>query len=152
MIQRLLNYLDSRRSARDTGSVERALRLSAAVLMVETMRADFTEAPEERDRIVTLIEDTYGLDRQEAEDLILLAEAEADRAVSLHEFTRRLTDHLDAAEREQLVELLWDLAYADGRIDKYEEYLVRRIADLLYVPHSGFIRAKHRAAARRLSS
>jgi uncharacterized tellurite resistance protein B-like protein len=72
MIQRLLNYLDSRRSARDTGSVERALRLSAAVLMVETMRADFTEAPEERDRIVTLVEDTYGLDRQEAEDLILL--------------------------------------------------------------------------------
>ncbi len=149
MIQRLLEFFETRRAGGDPTSHERSLRLSAAVLMVEVMRADFDSAPEERARAQALIESCYGLDASETAELIELAEAEADRATSLHEFTRRLTDHLDPEQREHLIELLWDLAYADGRIDKYEEYLLRRIADLLYVPHSAFIRAKHRAASRR---
>lgn len=149
MIERLIEFFEGRRAGADPASRERALRLSAAVLMVELMRADFDSAPEERTRAQTLIQRCYGLDPRETAELIASAEAEADRAVSLHEFTRRLTDHLELGQREQLIELLWDLAYADGRIDKYEEYLLRRLADLLYVPHSAFIRAKHRAAARR---
>lgn len=122
------------------------LRLAAAALMVEVMRADHFAADEEERRIIELIRSSYSLDDGETAALLDLARREADAAVSLNSLTRRLTDALTVEERANIVELLWQIAFADGRIDKYEEHLVRRIAELLYVPHAAFIRAKNRAA------
>lgn len=124
------------------------MRLAAAALMVEVMRTDHETAEEEELRIIALIRDSYDLDERETQALIDLAHEEARAAVSLNTLTRRLTDNLETEDRARLVELLWDVAYADGRIDKYEEHLIRRIAELLYLPHAAFIRAKHRAAER----
>lgn len=127
---------------------EHLLQLSAAVLMIEVMRADHHMAPEEEKRLVHLIQRHFGLDEQETSDLIELAHGEAEKSVSLHRFTRQLTDGLEVPERAHVVELLWELAYADGRIDMHEEHLIRQIADWLYLPHNIFIRAKHRAAKK----
>ena len=68
-----------------------------------------------------------------------------EEAVSLYEFTNRLNDELTPEDKTGIVEMLWRVAFADGRIDKYEEHLVRKAADLLYVPHRRFIRAKLKA-------
>ena len=130
------------------GSDEHTLRLAAAVLMVEVMRADHELAPEEEVKLVELIRRRYALDAEETGELVRLAHGEARNAVSLHGFTRRLTDSLGMSERTHIVELLWELAFADGRVDRYEEHLVRQIAEWLYVPHTAFIQAKHRAAER----
>lgn len=124
------------------------LRLAAAALMVEVMQADHFAADEEERQIIRLIQECYGLDDGETAALLDLARREAGATVSLNSLTRRLTDALEVEGRSDIVELLWQVAFADGRIDKYEEHLIRRIAELLYVPHSAFIRAKHRAAAR----
>lgn len=151
MLRKLFRTLDAAmrpdeagRSARD----EHMLQLSAAVLMIEVMRADHELAEEEEAKVVELIQRRYALDAEETQDLVRLAHGEADNAVSLHGFTRQLTDNLDVDERAHIVELLWELAFADGRIDRYEEHLVRQIAEWLYVPHTAFISAKHRAAER----
>ncbi|MGD2084039.1 MAG: TerB family tellurite resistance protein [Chromatiales bacterium] len=156
MIDKLIQFFDNRvRKGFESGSPEdseHSLRLAAAVLMIELMGADFEAAPEERERIMELIRERYLLSAQETRDLVELAEAEAAEATSLQQFTRTLTENLEMEEREHLVELLWDVAYADGRVDKYEEHLMRRLADLLYVSHAAFIRTKHRAAERAPSS
>ncbi len=84
---------------------------------------------------------------EQVDELIDLARREVDLAVSLHDFTRMLNDNLNASEKIQVIELLWQVAFADAVLDKYEEYYIRKIADLLYISHKDYIRTKHRVAA-----
>lgn len=117
-------------------------RLAAAVLLVEIARADFHVEPCERAAIRRVLAGAYGLRRDEAAALVARAEAAAEESVSLYEFTRPLNETLSPAGKVEIVEMLWRVAFADGRLDKYEEHQVRKTADLLYVPHRRFIRAK----------
>ena len=87
----------------------------------------------------------FHLEPDEIEKLLTIAKDEVDRAISLHEFTKNVNEALDPEEKVTVIELLWQVAVADKVIDKYEEYFIRKIADLLYVPHKAYIRAKHRA-------
>jgi uncharacterized tellurite resistance protein B-like protein len=126
---------------------ERALRLATAALLVEMSRADADESAHEHARIVALMERHFGLERAATEALLADASREADAAISLHEFTRLLNEALAPAEKYRVLELLWRVAFADARLDRYEDHLVRKIADLLYLPHADFIRAKLEAQA-----
>lgn len=130
----------------DTGTQdrERVLRLATTALMLEIARADATVSEVEESVIAELVRHVYGLSAAETRALTAAADARADASVSLYDFTRDLNDHLSREERVRVVELLWEVAHADRRIDKYEEYFVRKIADLLYVSHSDFIRTKLR--------
>ena len=119
-----------------------ARRLAVATLLVEIARADFEVDASERTAIRRMLAGAYGLDPDAAGDLLTRAERAVEDAVSLYEFTRRLNEELSPAEKVEIVEMLWRVAFADGRLDKYEEHLVRKAADLLYVPHRRFIRAK----------
>jgi len=148
MIGKLFSALETAfqpHSGDSSGHDEHAMHLAAAVLMVEVTRSDHEVSPAEEAKLIELIRRRFSLDREETEELIGIAHGEVADSVSLHPFTRRLTDALTLEERIHLVELLWELAFADGRIDKYEEHLIRHLAELLYVPHAAFIRAKHRA-------
>ena len=124
------------------------LRLAAAVLMVEVGLADSSIGGAERLVMEHTLKETFKLSPEEAGAIIRLAEQEADHAVSLQEFTSLLNKSLDAREKCRLVEILWRVAFADKVVDKYEEYHIRKIADLLYVTHRDYIRAKHLAAEK----
>ena len=128
---------------------EHSYQLATAALLLEMSRADFDAKPEEREAVRRAVEQTFGLGKEETETLVELAEQEVADATSLYQFTRLINDHFDAEEKAHVVELLWRVAYADGSLDKYEDHLARRVADLLHVPHKTFIRAKHRAAKAR---
>ena len=80
----------------------------------------------------------------------LLAEAEtaSAKSTSLYEFTRVINAHCDEMEKFKLVREFWRVANADGNIDKYEDNLIRKIADLIYLPHSQYIRAKLEALGK----
>ncbi len=93
----------------------------------------------------------FELSAQECDALVRLAEEELDGTVSYFEFTRLINEQFTMRQKAHIVELLWKVAFSDAKIDKYEEHYVRKIADLLYVPHREFIAAKHRAedASRR---
>jgi len=121
------------------------VRLSAAALLVEAMQADHVIQPAERDAVVQALERQFGLARADAESLFHAAEERVRDAVSLHEFTALLHRHLTPAEKQDLLENIWRVVLADDELDRYEEHLVRRIADLLYLSHSDFIRTKLRA-------
>ena len=128
---------------------ERACRIAGAALLVEMSRADHEVTAVERGAIESALRQAFDLDAGGAALLYREAERHADDATSLYEFTRLINDHFVPSEKERLVELLWLVAFADGALDKYEEHLVRRVADLTYVSHAAFIRTKHRAMERR---
>jgi uncharacterized tellurite resistance protein B-like protein len=127
---------------------EHGYRLATAALLIEMTRADHEIKGIERDAVSRTLRRAFELDESETEQLLTLGEQHADHATSLYEFTRLINRHLDAEQKIHFVELLWQVALADGEIDKYEEHLVRRVADLIHVPHASFIRAKHQAIDR----
>ena len=82
------------------------------------------------------------IDEDEIDELINLAKENVQDSTSLYEFTRDINDNFDATERVKLIESMWKIAYADGNIDKYEEHIIRKVSNLIYVAHSDFINAK----------
>ncbi|MEJ2059429.1 MAG: TerB family tellurite resistance protein [Gammaproteobacteria bacterium] len=120
----------------------RALEIAVTLLMLEIARADFDTDGRERTQIVQALGTTFGFSDAEAREVLALAEQREADATSLHPALRRINDAFSPEQKYAVIESLWRVAYADGRLDKYEEYHVRKIADLLYVPHSAFIRAK----------
>lgn len=123
------------------------LHKAAALLMLEVAQADDDFDCAERGVMLQAISRSYGLTVSECEDLLSVAEEESQQLLSMQSLTRALVDECDLAQRQKLLVDLWQVAYADGNIDKYEEHIIRRIADLLYVPHAGFIQAKLSAQA-----
>ncbi len=152
MIRRLfvqvVEVLSTTEIAEQTTDVrEAALRLATAVLMVDVARADHIFDESEFTRLLELIESHFGLTAEEAAVLFNEASARAEDLVSLHEFTQLLHEHLDDDEKARIISLLWEVAYADGRLDKYEDSLVLKISDLLYVSRGRVMRLKHDAAS-----
>jgi uncharacterized tellurite resistance protein B-like protein len=126
-----------------------ALRLAAAALLFEVMRADAEVRDEERTVMRTAIQGTFGLTREETEELMRLAEDASRQAVSLYEFTSLVDKGFDAEQKKRVVELMWLVTFADGEKDALEEHLIRKVAGLLHVPHPDFIDAKLRARSTR---
>jgi uncharacterized tellurite resistance protein B-like protein len=123
---------------------EHALRVATALLLIEVARADYADDAAEERAIVAEIQRFFRLDEDTARLLVREASREADRAVSLQSFTRRLVEQLSEGERQSVVEMLWRVALADRRLDKREDYLVRQVAELLYVSQSDLIRIRNR--------
>ena len=128
----------------DVGEREHALRLATAVLLLEVARADYVDDPAEDAAVLASIQQFFSFDQGAAALLVEEARREADHAVELQQFTRRLHEQLSPAEKQRVIEMLWQVALADKHLDKHEDHLVRRIAALLYVPHSDLIRIRNR--------
>ena len=129
-------------------SRDAALRLATATLLVDVARADQDFDETEFDALVRLIGREFDLDADDAAVLVNEATERADELVSVHELAQLLHRHLGDGEKARVVELLWRVAYADGRLDKYEDSLVLKISDLLYVPRGRVMRLKHDAVSR----
>jgi uncharacterized tellurite resistance protein B-like protein len=121
------------------------LRLATAVLMVDVARADHVFEDEELERVLALIREHFDLDEAAALDLVDSAGDHAEDLVGVHEFTQALHEQLDEDEKARVVSLLWQVAYADGKLDKYENSLILKISDLLYVSRGRVMRLKHDA-------
>jgi uncharacterized tellurite resistance protein B-like protein len=122
------------------------VRVATALLLIEVARADFSEDLVESEKAVELLRAFFDLSDEDARLLAAEAQTEADRAASLQTFTRRLHERLSVEEKLGVVEMLWKVALCDGRLDKHEDHLVRKIADLLYVSHRDLIRIRNRLA------
>ena len=121
------------------------LAVAAIALMVQLSRVDNQEDERELKTIVDCAVKAHQITREEAEEILNDALAHAEDATSLYQFTGQINDHLDQQQKQSLLESIWRVAFADGRIDKYEEHLIRRMADLLHLNHREFMQARHRA-------
>ena len=122
------------------------LHLAAAALLIETSRADFKQDMAEQQAVEKLLSEALGLPPGQVHDLMVNATSQVDEATSLYEFTRVINDHYSPEQKLKLVRAMWIVAYADGNLDKYEEALIRQVAELTYVPHQDYIRCKLQAS------
>ena len=153
MIKRLSDKVSKLFTATDTPQSdederEQAIRMATAMLMTEVARADFEYDESEFDVLLNLITSTFQMSVEDAVELANEAAGTAEDYVSLHSFTQLLNDSLSEPEKEHVVSLLWRVAYADGRLDRYEDSLIQKISALLYVSRGRVMRLKHDANPR----
>lgn len=122
--------------------------LAAVALLVEAARLDGTFSADERARIARLLERRFGLARDTAAGLLAEAEAAAEASADWQGFTSAVKERFDHAGRVGLIEMLWEVAYADGKLHDYEASLIRRVVGLLYVSGGESAEARGRALAR----
>ena len=122
-----------------------AIRLATAVLMADVARADYDFDEEEFTTLLDLVQLHFGLSAEDATQLANEASEVAEDLVSVHEFTSLLHKQMSDEEKAEVVALLWRIAYADGRLDKYEDSLVLKISDLLHVSRGRVMKLKHDA-------
>ena len=123
-------------------ALEQRLRLATAVLLVEVMRADATRNSAEQDAMLAALRQKFALTEDELNALVALAEQKALSANDYFSFTSGMNDHLSQAQKIQVVELMWQVAYADGHLDANENHLISKIAGLLHVTQGEYIAAK----------
>ncbi len=123
------------------------LHLATAALLQEMVRADIAEHEQEMAVLAQQLRSVFGLSAEETRELTELAQQETDGAACLYQFTRLIDVEFSVEQKISVLEMLWRVAFADGDLDKYEEHLVRKLADLLHLPHREFIQARHRVEA-----
>ncbi len=121
---------------------EHSLQLATAALLIEMMRADASISDEERRTVTHTIQSKFNLTQKETEMLLRIAEEKIREATGYFEFTSLINKGFTYDQKIRVIEHLWEVAFSDASLDKYEEHMVRKIADLIYVKHHDFIEAK----------
>lgn len=130
----------------ETGEMsEQHRRLACAALLIEVAVIDNEFDGKELAALKTVLNQQFGIAGDEVDALITHAHKECTEATSTYQFTQQVNQHCDATEKFELIKGMWRIAFADGNLDKYEEYIVRKVSDLIYLSQADFIRAKQAA-------
>ena len=124
------------------------LEAASAALLVEAACMDGHFDEKERKKIISLMQANFGLNNEESETLVIEAQSVLEQTGDLYSFTRVIKDRFDQQERVQMIEMLWEVAFADGNVDYYESNLISRIAGLIYVNDIDRGEAKKRVKTR----
>lgn len=143
MFKRLMQVFSSPTDRSDSAPLNR-IHLAAAVLLLEVAYADGDFDSAEKDRLGIILCDNFKVTPAAQSDLIELAMETRKHSLDLHQFTREINLSFSQAEKEQIIEAIWQLVYADGRLDKYEEALMRQLGSLIGLSHRQLIAAKLR--------
>ena len=146
MILRIKEFFESRLLITETSSqndIDEKLKLGCAFLMYEMIHADGESHENETKKIRHLLQQQFGISKQETEKLLSIADEEKHSATDYYRFTSLINEHYSQEQKINLIKQLWHIAYADNTLDKFEEHLVRKLAELLHVPHRHFIQSKH---------
>ena len=126
----------------DPAGAARRLELASAALLFEVLKADHELDPREVDSIAEVLRTSGKNTAEEVDEIISHARRQSAESTSLYEFTSLINEHSDFREKCALIRNMWCIAYADAELSKYEDYVIRKVCDLIHVPHSEFIRAK----------
>jgi uncharacterized tellurite resistance protein B-like protein len=149
-LKRFLSDLSSGQKHHDTFE-ENDYRLAAAALLVHAAMIDGAVSESERHKLVGTLMLRFDLDEAAAHELMREATEAEQEAVDLYRFTSLLNRSLDEISRQQLVEMMWQIVYADGQVTEFEDNLIWRAADLLHVPSRVRIELRRRVAERGLN-
>jgi len=125
------------------------LKVAVAVLLIEAAMRDDSFAPEERAAIARILRESFGLAKDESSQLLAVAEGRVREMVQLHPYTHAIFEQMPPEERVRFIEMLWEVAYADGVLDAEEDAMIRKIAGLIYVEDRDRMLARQRVLARR---
>ena len=146
MIESIKSFFEKKLTPSDEeeapGSVVSRLDLTCAALLVEVMNSDHELDEREQQEFMAVLQQSYNIAESDLEELTQLAKDEAFEATSLYEFTKLINDSYDYEQKVGLKENMWRIAFSDKRLDKYEDHLIRKVSELIYVSHSDFIKTK----------
>ncbi len=148
LIERFREYVDT--LTEESGDAlqtisERELQVAMTVMMVQVLRADLQIKDEELEAVLGAVQVVLGVDRSEATELMRIAAHSARDSEGMRLAVERLDRHLNRRQRLELLEWLWRIAFADAEILSQEEYLIRKISELLGLSTADFVEAKVRA-------
>lgn len=138
----VFNFLKSLLGETDAEPAPLEPALAAAALMYEVMWADHDISPAELEFVRNRLQQQFGIAATEVEAVLSQTEALHHKSVGLHDYTRAINAHFSESEKVELLEILWRIAGTDTRVDAFEEHVIRRVADLLYLSHKAFIASK----------
>ena len=118
------------------------IRVATCAVLLEMANIDSEFSESERENIITILKRDYHLSEEHAEELIQASNEELKGSVDLWRFTNLINRNYSIAEKIRIIEIVWEIAYADGRLDKHEDYLIHKLAKLLYLTHNQLIEAK----------
>jgi len=145
MLNKLSDFLSSIIAPASAESrPEHTLQMATAVLLIEVMRSDADSTDEEQATILNILKERFNLPDAEVAKLSELGHRTATAANDLHQFTSLINRELELPEKVRIIEYMWQVAYADRQISAHENHLMRRMADLLYIPHGDYVAAKMR--------
>ena len=142
MINTIRKFFKSNENSKSDNLEGNQDELAYASLLIEVIKSDDHFDQREHDELLNILDTKLSIDEKALGELSELAQKKSDESTSLYEFTREINDKYQYEEKVQLIEDLWRIAYSDERIDKYEDYVIRKVADLIYVTHSDFIKSK----------
>lgn len=142
MLSKLIAYFNNELQTEADENKGQKLQEACAVLLIEVSKADYDESSIERDTIRSLLSGGFNLSEQKINELLQLAQNESDGATSMYPFVKLINENYEYQQRVELVSKMWQVAYADNELSEYEDFIIRKIADLLHVSHSDFIRTK----------
>ena len=141
ILEALKNLFEDKSTLEETAEDE-GLGIAAGVLMLEIARADDEIDDLEKEVVIEGVKNILHLTNHEISEIFQKVITVVEESVSFFEFTSLINDSCSRKEKYDLLVILWKVAYADGQLDKYEEYYIRKIKDLLYLSQSDFIKAK----------
>jgi len=121
---------------------ERRLRIATAVILLEVAYADEDFSETERKRIVEILKKQFSLDDGSVRELLQVSEEQLSRSIDLWHFTEIINSSYDSEEKYRIIEMVWQVIYADGTLDKYEDHVVHKLARILHISHDKMIEAK----------
>jgi uncharacterized tellurite resistance protein B-like protein len=127
---------------------QHALHVATAALLLEMMRMDSSVTAAETAAVAGALQARFGLAAQEVDTLMHLAAEEARQATDYFQFTSLINKHFSREQKIEVVENLWQVAFADGHLDAHEQHFMRKIADLLYIAQADYVAAKQRARGK----
>ncbi len=145
MLKKIKRFFDDNVLTNSNSNIEdteHRVRLAMASLMIEVAESDYHDAPEERESVLNIVKESFDLTDAETNQIVELARQEHADSIDYFQFTSLINQHYSATERIELIEKLWQIAFSDHVLDKHEEHVIRRIADLIHVAHSDFMKTK----------
>jgi uncharacterized tellurite resistance protein B-like protein len=126
----------------DEAENEQRLQVATAVILLEVAHADEEYSESEQDSILQILRDQFNLDRQSVQELLLVSEEQQRRSIDLWHFTEIINRNYNTEEKCLIIEKVWQVIYADGKLDKYEDHIVHKLARILNLSHAQMIEAK----------
>ncbi len=123
---------------------EHDIRIATCALFLEMARIDEKFTPEEMETVLAIMQEKYGLSRENADALVAEADKELEDSVDLWQFARLINENYSIDEKMEIIEILWRMVYVDGKMDEYEHYLMNKLKNLLRLSHDQLIGAKLR--------
>jgi len=142
-IRRLFSPVKDGSKAEDSRSDD--VRVAACALLIEAATTDGDFSDDEREAVFAAVRDGLGVPEAEIKTILDTARDELEGSIDLWQFTHLVNRNATVAEKERILELVWQIVLSDLRIDKHEDYLARKLAELLRLDHRQMIEAKLRA-------